>query len=214
MTPSERRSKNWIFCGLVAYFLVGYYGCQWVNAHRLETWVFFLPGEREIPFVPAAIIGYALVYASILGIYCLLNDYPHFVRTARLTALVTSVHFLCFLLFPVRMERPPVQPADVATLATGFFYAIDMPANAFPSLHVAYPFLVALVLWHYKRGWSWLFLLFTAIVMVSVVFVKQHYIVDTLAALVLTGIVYVIGWNESKTMCQVARRASRILPNS
>ncbi len=56
-------------------------------------------------------------------------------------------------------------------------------------MHVSNAFLVAFILNHYRKGWGWVFQPLAILVAVSVVLVRQHYIVDALAgALVGWGV--------------------------
>lgn len=191
MTPiipsSAQHRRFWI---LIAYFFLGYYGCQWVSSLRPTHWTLYLPGERAIPFVAAAIFGYSLSYASMVLFYFLITGTRVFQRACTLAFWTLTIHFACFLLFPFHFERPLITSDDISSLVTRFYYWIDQPYNVFPSLHVAFPFLGALLLWSYKRRWAVIYLCVTALVTVSVVLVKQHYIADTVAALIVTAIVY------------------------
>jgi membrane-associated phospholipid phosphatase len=73
---------------------------------------------------------------------------------------------------------------------TAWYFTLDYPNNCFPSLHVAYPFLGTLILWNWKRAWAWAFAAMTVIIASSVVLIKQHYILDAVAAVIVTSIAF------------------------
>ena len=104
------------------------------------------------------------------------------------------MHYILFLLVPVKYALRP----DLASVAgfgvdvTRFYYIIDMPYNCFPSLHVSYPTMAALVSWRHHRYSSAMFIVMTIVIAASVVFVKQHYIMDVVAGAVTAVILYSI----------------------
>lgn len=191
MTKAERGRKRLLYLAAVLYFFAGYYFCQWVNSQRYEYWTIFLPDEERLPFVPFAIFGYLLSYGSVAIIYFVTSDYNHFVRTWRNFAALTTVHYVFFLFLPVKMARPEMDVASgVSELVVRVIFLVDQPLNVFPSLHVAYPFLGALLLWNFKRGWSYVFFSLAIATMVAVVFVKQHYILDVIGGLLTAILVF------------------------
>ena len=77
-------------------------------------------------------------------------------------------------------------------------YSADLPYNCFPSLHVAYAFIGALVLWNYKRTWAYTYLACAIIVAISVVLVKQHYILDVVGGFITPFIAYYLACKVTK----------------
>jgi len=70
------------------------------------------------------------------------------------------------------------------------YFIVDKPYNAIPSLHVAYPTIATLLLWKTQPHARWFLLAMAAITAVSVVLVKQHYIMDTLAGAAAAALAY------------------------
>ena len=93
-----------------------------------------------------------------------------------------------FLLWPGTMERPEIT-------GTGFFdwwlsivYRFDSPTNLCPSLHVLVTYMFfrgALESRHMPRWYVWFSLVFTVLVCLSVLFVKQHALIDLPAAFLI-----------------------------
>jgi membrane-associated phospholipid phosphatase len=74
---------------------------------------------------------------------------------------------------------------------------------AMPSLHCAIPWLLAIAAWKY-RGWRWLGLWYAASMCFAVVYLGEHYFVDTMAGLATAGVswlgaVRVLAWWDART---------------
>jgi membrane-associated phospholipid phosphatase len=107
-------------------------------------------------------------------------------------ALATGVAGLCFLLFPTRLgfERPSLVPGYAPIFST--LYAIDLPYNTLPSLHVAYSTLALLTVARAadNRLACIGLALWLVIMAASVVLIHQHHIADVAAGLVLGFVCY------------------------
>lgn len=92
------------------------------------------------------------------------------------------------------MALRPVMPEDgpIINALVRLYYWVDMPYNCFPSLHVAYTLIGVFLLWSYKRLWSYIYLIATIIVGLSVVLVRQHYIMDVVGGVGTTTLVYLV----------------------
>ena len=66
-----------------------------------------------------------------------------------------------------------------------FLYEADPPYNCFPSIHVAHSFVSALACYRVHRTLGLVTLSCAALVGISTLFTKQHYIADVLAGIVL-----------------------------
>lgn len=193
MTTVEIWKKRAWFGLAVLYFMLGYLGCNtWLEYNASHYHTLDLPLERLIPMMPAFIFGYLLIYVCLVLLYYLFDDYKRFKFTVGAFLWITTLHYAIFFLYPVRMVyRPDLTGAHGwINQLTAWYFTLDYPNNCFPSLHVAYPFLGTLALWNYKRGWAWAFAAMTLIIATSVVMVKQHYILDAVGAIVVTGIGY------------------------
>lgn len=185
-TP-PRYSKLHYAAAAVCYFLSGYYIISWLVADRVLAWQPALTLDHTLPFLPAAIYGYLLVFAILL-LFCVLADAAHMRRGAYLHAGLVTLHLLCFLILPITIARPELAAGGSFTHElTRWYFLIDPPRNLFPSLHVSQPLLVALLLWRPHRRWACASFVGTAIIAISVVLVKQHYIMDVVAAVAVTG---------------------------
>jgi len=80
------------------------------------------------------------------------------------------------------------------------------PVAAMPSLHAAVPILCSLILWRAARWRSLPFHLYTALVLFTIVYTGDHYIVDILGGALLALLSYVLGFSIVRR--QAARRLS------
>lgn len=190
---AKREKRNWFFL-IVGYFAGGYCLINWINQFRTQYYDVSFAFEKNIPFIPAFIFGYILVYFSMLLLYLILDDSDDFRRAVVAYLSLTTVHYIFFLLIPVKfMLRPDLTAVSgFGVDVTKFYYIIDMPYNCFPSLHVAYPTMAALVSWRHHRYASSMFVVMTIVIAASVVFVKQHYIMDVVAGAMTATVLYCI----------------------
>ena len=194
MTHAEIIEKRKMFALLTLYWTIGYLGCNWLNTYRGVTYEVSFLFERDIPFVPAFILGYVLVYVSIIMLY-LLSDTIELFRRAWMGIFILSTgSFIIFLLFPVRMAlRPEIDAWETRTILDWWaklYFMIDKPYNTIPSLHAAFPTIAVLLVWKTHHVARWFLLAMMAVIMVSVIFMKQHYIMDVLAGAAAAVIAY------------------------
>lgn len=183
MTHQEKVEKrNW-FLFMIGYFTAGYLTINVISSHRSDYYNVATAFDRAVPFVPAAIFGYILVYLSILLVYLIIKDMRDWNRAVISFIFATTLAYAIFLLFPVRMDmRPDLSGlTGISAEVTKFYYIIDMPFNCFPSLHVTYPMLATIIAWRNHTTMRWVFAAMTIVVAVSVVMVKQHYLADVVA---------------------------------
>lgn len=160
----------------------------------------FIPAERctpvhcplddLIPFCEWFLIPYVFWYALIvlsLG-YFLRYDVESFRRLQTFFILVQTAAMVCYLLFPTRQDlRPAVFPREnLLTAGVSLLYRVDTNTGVCPSLHVACSLGIASV-WLRKRDALPVQRIFVAVsavlICLSTVFLKQHSVVDGLAAL-------------------------------
>lgn len=129
---------------------------------------------------------YVLIVASLL--YFLLYRADSFKNLQTYIFLTQMMATIIFVLYPSRqMLRPEVFPREnIWTGILGAIYRIDTNTCVFPSLHAAISIAIASV-WCRQKGISlWIkggIVWFCAMVCLSVCFVKQHSVLDVLAAI-------------------------------
>ena len=185
--------------GLVRTAVVAIAGYAFFTATYLEINEFsvgrpaatlYLPGEPSIPLVPEFEFLYALGY--LLPIYAVFRipTTAGLVRMMWAFLLTLGVAYAVYLIFPVYLERPALEIDSLATYMLSLEYK-DHSYNHFPSLHVA------LVWLGFLAGRSGMkrpaiYAALAAGMSVAPVFIKQHYVVDLIAGLLLAGVAWIV----------------------
>ncbi len=188
-TQSAGVWKTYAFWALwvgVAFFSV-YPTCHWLTSLRGEYLSLYFAAELNVPFVP----HFMLVY---LSMYVLFVMPPFFLQVDELKVLgkqlvvATLLSGLIFLLLPARLGfvRQVPESEIFGPLYTNLF-AIDMPHNMVPSLHVVFSALILLAIAKasgnvlprlFSYGWL-------IVICASTMLVHQHHLTDVIAGISL-----------------------------
>lgn len=146
--------------------------------------------DDVIPFCEFFVIPYVFWYVLIilsLG-YFLLYNIDSFRKLSTYIIITQIAAMTIYIVFPNRQDlRPEVFPREnFLTEIVGMLYAFDTSTNVCPSLHVAYSLGIASA-WLKEKGvsawWKAFVVAAVALICMSVAFIKQHSVVDALAAL-------------------------------
>lgn len=142
-----------------------------------------LPLDRLLPLVPASAVIYGALYAFLIALPVLVIQTRELVhRTVRAYLAVWITAYVCFWLYPTAAPRPEqVIGGGYATWGLRFLYDADPPFNCFPSLHVAHSFVSALACRRVHRSLGLVATGFAALVAISTLLTKQHYVLDVVA---------------------------------
>lgn len=143
-----------------------------------------------IPFSEWFVVPYVLWYLLVAGslLYFALYHVGSFRNLSVYITVTQVLAMTIYILFPNRQDlRPAIFPRDnILTQIVAFLYTIDTSTNVCPSLHVAYSIGIASV-WRKEHGvsilWKILIVVFAISVCFSTVFIKQHSVLDGIAAL-------------------------------
>jgi membrane-associated phospholipid phosphatase len=102
--------------------------------------------------------------------------------------IMTLTSYAVYILFPTFVIRPePVGNSWMMELIR-WIYGNDQPYNALPSGHTYNTVIIAMILWHWKPRWRWLWAATIPIVILATLFTKQHYLMDP-----VFGIIWAFG---------------------
>ncbi|GAB6158763.1 phosphatase PAP2 family protein [Desulfotomaculum varum] len=151
--------------------------------------------DREIPFIKAFIIPYLGWYVFIFYVllYLCLTDKKTYYKTLLSYNLGLVVCYLFFFTYQTTVPRPHLAGNDLLTYLVLTLYKIDQPYNCFPSIHCLTSYLMIKAVNKCNLKTNFLFCLVTAcgtLIIVSTLFVKQHTILDALAAILLADIIF------------------------
>jgi membrane-associated phospholipid phosphatase len=157
-----------------------------------------LPLDVAIPFVPAFVLAYMLVYVTPAMMGFFLTDRAELYRTCFAFGLNCIICFAIFLLWPVEYPRIVPLPDTIFGRLLAFVHVLDRPVNCFPSHHIATSFTTFFAIARQNRKWGAVFGVAAALVALSTVFVKQHYVVDIPAGIAVACLTYVVSFPPRK----------------
>ena len=162
---------------------------------RLIDIPWYVPGriaalDADIPFLPVFVFFYLGAFLQWLMCYIHLarEDSELTYRICSAHVLAAAVCLVCFFALPYTIQRPTIEGDGLLAFLMRMVYAVDPPNRIFPSLHCLVSYFCtrrALALPTVSRAGKAWSVVFTVGVCLSTVFVKQHYVVDAVAGLLL-----------------------------
>jgi membrane-associated phospholipid phosphatase len=143
--------------------------------------------DQALPVVPLFVVPYVslkpFLYVS-LTIFLLFR--ARVFQSAVLSMIVTFlVSYVFFAVLQTYVDRPALTGSDPLTGMIRDVYAGDHPFNDFPSLHVSLSAIIAIHWWRVSRTLAWPLVIWAALIAMSTVMVKQHYVVDIAGGLIV-----------------------------
>lgn len=148
------------------------------------------PLDDRIPFCEWFVIPYVGWYLLIIGslLYFGLYNPGNFRKLMKYIITTQVVAVVIYAVFPNRQDlRPEVFPREnILTAIMGAIYSFDTNTGVCPSLHVAYSLGIASTWLREDSAARWvkiLIVIFAILVCISTAFVKQHSVLDGIAAI-------------------------------
>lgn len=191
------------------------YGLLFLTVERLWIRPSYFPIhcalDDMIPFCEYFLIPYLFWFVFLVGIqiYALLFDTDAFKKMMKFVIVSYSIAMLVYIVFPNCQELRPLafERDNIFTRFIAGFYQFDTSTNVCPSVHVIGSVAVALCAWNSKHfntpGWRVAFSVTAALISVSTVFMKQHSVIDVLAAIPVCVIALVVSYGRGKKKTQV-----------
>ena len=153
--------------------------------------------DGMIPFNEWFFIPYLFWFVYLAGglVYTFFTAVRSFRRMMWFIILTYGATLAVYFLWPTQQLLRPASFArdNVMTRFAAWFYTFDTNTNVCPSIHVLGAVAVSVGLWDCGRfrkpGWRALFGALTALICLSTLFVKQHSVLDVLAAAALSALV-------------------------
>lgn len=184
----ERNYGYFFIAGFLVFLKTVYLWIQQVKPQGIALTTFL---DTIIPFTSFFVLFYVLYYPFLtLPLFLTLREKDHFVRTLGAMTFVASVSFFMYLIFQTQIIRPNIIPNSFLDSIVLWIYSLDAPVNAFPSLHVSLTTIAFLSLRKKYNTASGVILLLAIGIIVSTLFIKQHYVADVVGGLVLAGLAY------------------------
>ncbi len=155
--------------------------------------------DYKIPFIPLFGLIYVSWFLAIIIVPLVLSKYnknelkKHYWNVT----IAIAVCALFYLFYPTTANiRPDFQVKGLFTLTCYLVYFFDGPmANLFPSMHCLMCFYyIYYVLFNKEINKRWRIGIFiwSVLIILSTLFVKQHVVIDVLGALVFSALIYAI----------------------
>lgn len=140
--------------------------------------------DRAVPFLVWTVWPYALLLLSDVVLPFLIRDRRRFLDMLRAYAVAISCNVLIWAIFPTTFPRPPAPEGDSLTASFyNLMVSVDTPNCCFPSGHITIP---AILVWtlgrQHPRAAAPLWIAF-ALLSVTIVTTRQHYLVDLFGGL-------------------------------
>ena len=158
--------------------------------------------DSAIPVVPVFVVPYnslqPYIYATLILFLLLRTKYFQSACLAMITVWFISYGFYYFLQSEV--IRPVLTSTDVFSKAVMNVYAGDNQFNDFHSLHTSLSTILALHWVRVNKTLGIILSIWTALIVASTLFVKQHYIADMLFGLALA---FSLSWLYTKLIVKI-----------
>jgi membrane-associated phospholipid phosphatase len=166
-----------------------------LNNNPREAVILSTEVDGMIPFLPVFIIPYIIWYAFIFGylVYFWYKDTQVYMKTLTVIVVGELICFLIYFFFQTTVPRPNLVGDGILIDLVGMIYSHDQPYNAFPSIHVLTTFAIILasISIRNKHTMHSIFIpIMGSLIILSTLFVKQHYILDMFASMFLTSFIY------------------------
>lgn len=185
-TPEYSHLK--LLLAWAGYFLAYFLTERLIPTERCTP--IWCPLDDLIPFCEWFVIPYVGWYLLVAGslLYFALYNPDNFRKLMKYIIVTQIVATILYVVFPSRQDlRPEVFPREnVLTSIMGFLYSIDTNTGVCPSLHVAYSLGIASTWLREDSAARWvkiLIVIFAILVCISTAFVKQHSVLDGIAAI-------------------------------
>jgi membrane-associated phospholipid phosphatase len=138
--------------------------------------IFAIPYVSLIPYIGVSLLAFLFVRARVY-------------RSAAITMIIVwFISYAFYLLLQSYIARPAITGTDPFSATVRSIYAGDRPYNDFPSLHTSLSTIIAIHWWRIDRRIGIAAAIWTALIVVSTVLIKQHYLADVVGGLALAGI--------------------------
>lgn len=161
-----------------------------------------------IPFCEWFLIPYLFWFVYLVGmhLYTMLYDIDSFTRMMKYIMLTYTAAIVIYLIWPTCQNLRPgsFQRDNFLTRFIAGFYQFDTNTNVCPSIHVIGSLAVMeAALWSKRltKPWKAGFAVCAILISISTVFLKQHSVLDILAAMPICMLGHYLYFRREKEIC-------------
>ena len=151
--------------------------------------------DKEIPFVSLFVFPYVYWYIFIIVglIFLLSKDRKEYLRALMAIYIGMCICFAFYYLYPVEISRPVVENNTIPNKLVNIIYKNDRPFNCFPSIHVLNTYIIMrFTKIKDNKYWFYYTNIIGILIILSTLFIKQHFILDGVVAIILAEIVILV----------------------
>ena len=201
----EKYRHGWVFLYIFIYLPWFFYLEKHITTdyHLIHTAI-----DDKIPFIEYFIVPYTLWFLFIavtVGYFFFFGEKSEFYRLIILLFSGMTIFLIVSTIYPNGLQlRPETFTRDnIFVDMVRQLYAVDTSTNVLPSIHVYNSLGAYIAISHCSKlkqyKWVQIFtLLLTISIILSTMFLKQHSVIDVVAAFFVAGIMYVIVYRPIK----------------
>ena len=165
-----------------------------IQAYFPTGYVFNMPFiDNNVPFLSVFAVPYLLYVAVLILPFAMtFKNKKHMLALSSSFLFASLVCNIFYVLFPTMVIRPEVLPSTIFNRLVLFIYSIDGVTNCFPSEHVTFSILSNLCMVNIRKKIAYYMIPATALVVIATLFIKQHYVPDVLAGMVLAFLSFLV----------------------
>lgn len=203
----KNNKYTWVLLYLILYLVIFFVLDKAIDPENVH--ILYLPIDDKIPFISIFFIPYMLWFPMLilLLIEFMLRDKEDFMDYWFMMFTGMNICFIIYVVWPngLALRVNDVADSDILGQLMKMIWSIDPPVNVCPSLHVTSSITAMIAVCaagHLKGkvGFKLIVCLFFIAVIASTVFLKQHSVIDLIAAAVLSvfmaAVCYLMPWKK------------------
>ena len=166
-----------------------------LNQYRGETNSVFTFVDKIIPFNKYFILPYVswYVFIAIFSAILCIVDKERYLKLLITLNIGMITCYIIYYFYPTYVPRPMITGTDFLSNLVLNLYAADNPYNCFPSIHVLNSVLIALYIYESEKIYKLIkaiCVIMSVSIILSTMFIKQHYFADVVAGIIFAFILY------------------------
>lgn len=157
------------------------------NGHNITTSI-----DNKIIFNSIFVIPYVYWYVYIIVgfIIILIRSRQDYIKVFLSFFIGMCICYIFYYIYPTEITRPIVENNNILNVVVNNIYSADKPVNCFPSLHVLTTyFVMRYTKYKDSRKVFYYTQIVGVLIILSTVFIKQHFVLDIIGAIILCEIV-------------------------
>ncbi|MBU3100977.1 MULTISPECIES: phosphatase PAP2 family protein [Clostridium] len=166
-----------------------------INQYRGNTNDLFTFVDKLIPFNKFFILPYIswYVFIAIFSVILCIYDKEKYFKLLITLDLGMIMCYIIYYFYPTYVPRPIIVGTDFFSNLVLSLYAADNPYNCFPSIHVLNSVLITLYIYESEMVSKCIKVICSIMsfsIVLSTMFIKQHYFADVIAGIIFAFILY------------------------